>query len=126
MEKSAGSLKLIDENYYLKGNQTCFKCSACGEAFQKPIVATVSSNVSIQKYFACPRCLTKVSNVNDRKDEEDKETSFQTKKVKKAVAKLEEGVKCNHFLGYLKKRPKNTPIPEECLTCGKMIDCLTS
>jgi len=30
---------------------------------------------------------------------------------------------CTHHLGYLKKRG-NTPIPEECLTCSKMIDCM--
>ena len=31
---------------------------------------------------------------------------------------------CAHHLGYLKRRPKNTPIPEECLTCSKMIECM--
>jgi hypothetical protein len=31
---------------------------------------------------------------------------------------------CAHSLGYLKRRPKNTPIPEECLICNKMIDCM--
>ena len=30
---------------------------------------------------------------------------------------------CAHYLGYLKKRG-NTPIPEACLTCSKMIDCM--
>jgi hypothetical protein len=24
----------------------------------------------------------------------------------------------------LRIRPKNTPIPEECLTCDKMVDCM--
>jgi len=31
---------------------------------------------------------------------------------------------CNHFLGYLKKIPKNTIIPDECFGCLKMIECL--
>ena len=31
---------------------------------------------------------------------------------------------CLHGLGYLKKRGKNVPIPEECFTCSKMIDCM--
>jgi len=39
--------------------------------------------------------------------------------------KMEEAVACAHHLGYLKRRPKNTPIPEECLTCTKMIDCMS-
>jgi len=125
MEKNVGSLKLDNENYYSRENVACFKCSECGEEFRKPILATVSSNVTVDKYFACPRCLTKVSSVKSEKDEEEKEIRPSTKEVKKALAKLEEGTTCNHFLGYLKKRQKNTPIPEECLTCNKMIECLT-
>ena len=35
-----------------------------------------------------------------------------------------EEVKCRLFHGYLKKRPKNTPIPDECLICSRMIECL--
>jgi len=31
---------------------------------------------------------------------------------------------CNHYLGYLKNFPKNTPIPDECFGCLKMIECL--
>ena len=33
-------------------------------------------------------------------------------------------IDCAHHFGYLKKRPKDTPIPEACLTCKKMIQCL--
>jgi len=124
MQKSVGSFKLSDD-YYTRENKLGFKCSECGEEFQKPIRATVSSNVNVHKYFACPRCLTEVSNVKDQEDVEDKETVFPKREIKKAAAKLEENVECNHFVGYLKQRPKNTPFPEECLTCSKMIDCLT-
>jgi len=124
MEKNVGSLKLDNENYYSRENIAFFKCSECGEEFRKPILATVSSNANVDKYLACPRCLTKVSSVKTQKDEEAKEIRLSTKEAKKAVAKLEEGAACNHFLGYLKQRPKNTPIPEECLTCNKMIECL--
>jgi hypothetical protein len=30
---------------------------------------------------------------------------------------------CKHELGYLKTLPKNTPIPKECLSCAKIIEC---
>jgi hypothetical protein len=33
---------------------------------------------------------------------------------------------CQHYFGFLSQRPKGTPIPEECLTCEKMLDCLVS
>ena len=31
---------------------------------------------------------------------------------------------CPHYLGYLKERAKNTPIPDECLTCPEAIKCM--
>ena len=47
----------------------------------------------------------------------------KTKKLKKVEAEeAEEG--CPYHFGYLKEKPKSTPIPEECLTCPKMVDCM--
>jgi hypothetical protein len=31
---------------------------------------------------------------------------------------------CLHFFGYLRNMPKNTLIPDECLRCSKMVECL--
>ena len=31
---------------------------------------------------------------------------------------------CNHSYGYLANRPKNASIPQECLFCLKVVDCL--
>jgi len=33
---------------------------------------------------------------------------------------------CPHHFGYLGKHPKNTPIPNECLTCIKIMECLSN
>ena len=33
---------------------------------------------------------------------------------------------CRHHFGFLNERIKGTAIPEECLTCEKMLDCITS
>jgi hypothetical protein len=30
---------------------------------------------------------------------------------------------CSHYLGYLKDRDKSDEIPENCLTCEKLIQC---
>jgi len=32
---------------------------------------------------------------------------------------------CPHYFGYLEEHPKNTPIPNECLTCTKIMECLS-
>lgn len=31
---------------------------------------------------------------------------------------------CPYRFGYLREHPKNTPIPNECLTCVKIMECL--
>ncbi|MEM3580744.1 MAG: hypothetical protein QXH40_02835 [Candidatus Bathyarchaeia archaeon] len=110
--------------YYLPkhSNQTCY---GCGENFEKPILATIVSGDSSKTYYACPRCLTKVGEVkttgHDQGEEAEKSSMVVLRKKEESES---EEVKCKHFLGYLKKRPKNTPIPDECLTCSKMIECL--
>lgn len=37
--------------------------------------------------------------------------------------KSAEETNCKHELGYLKNLPRNTPIPKECLSCCKIIEC---
>jgi hypothetical protein len=33
---------------------------------------------------------------------------------------------CTRHLGYLATRPTNTPIPETCLPCLKLVDCMVT
>ncbi|NIW34614.1 hypothetical protein GWM83_03540 [Candidatus Bathyarchaeota archaeon] len=39
--------------------------------------------------------------------------------VSKPISKDE----CPYHFGYMKKHPKDAPIPVECLTCNRIIDC---
>jgi len=56
------------------------------------------------------------------------ETNAETELPKSIVEnsnekKPAEDAHCKHELGYLKTLPKNTPIPKECLSCRKIIEC---
>lgn len=125
MEKTLGSLKMESEHPFFREDQTSFRCTGCNGTFQKPILATVSSRGYVDKYYACPRCLSKMGDVKHHEDEGGKQTSVSIEKVRKvAVAKHEDNVSCKHFLGYLKKRSKDAPIPDDCLTCNRMIECM--
>jgi hypothetical protein len=44
----------------------------------------------------------------------------------KSEAEIEEkdGKKCSHHFGYLVKHPKNSPYPEECLLCSRLLECI--
>jgi len=125
MEKSLKELRLEYENNSIAKNQNLLRCNQCNGTYQEPILATVSSRGSVQTYNACPRCLSKVSEVKHQRSEEGEQASISMGAVKKVAMKSEENVKCSHFLGYLKKHSKSTPFPDECLVCDKMIECMT-
>jgi len=124
MRKNVSSLKLDAKDYSHQESQTGFACVTCGEAFHKPILATVSSSGHAEKYYACPRCMVKIRDAEAQKRGGEKETLTLTEEAKKPKVVSEHSSKCDHFLGYLKKRSKDVPIPEECLTCDRMIECL--
>jgi hypothetical protein len=45
-------------------------------------------------------------------------------KTKKAFTPKNDSSDCPNFYGYLANRPKDTPIPQECLFCLKVTDCM--
>jgi DNA-directed RNA polymerase subunit RPC12/RpoP len=124
VQTEAESSKLSEEDCSSKTGRTGFTCEECGKKFQKPIVATISASGQIQKYYACPRCMTKVKDIKTSESNEEERSLTSMVKPRKSSAKSENMTKCEHFFGYLKKREKETPIPEECLTCGRMFECL--
>ncbi|NIW13944.1 MAG: hypothetical protein GWN31_08435 [Candidatus Thorarchaeota archaeon] len=47
------------------------------------------------------------------------------KNEKSKISQATKPVGCSHYLGYLmKEHPKKTPIPNECITCKKINECL--
>lgn len=104
--------------YEERGNLVCVEC---GENFLRPVLASIFLGDSLTTYYACPRCLAKVEEGDPPKREEKEGVTGEGKNAECNVPEITE---CEHFLGYLKKRPKNTPIPDGCLTCDKMIECL--
>jgi hypothetical protein len=128
MERSLSSLKFEIDSRVLSETHENSRCNICGEEFKAPLFAVVSSGYLIEEYYACPKCLSKVESVERNKtvevDEAEEKGDEEPLKIE-VEDKTEEAVACTHYLGYLKRRPKNTPIPEECLTCNKMIECMS-
>jgi hypothetical protein len=54
-----------------------------------------------------------------KKDEEESVKSTKDTKNKEKVASG-----CSHSFGYLAVRPKNSLIPQDCLCCKQVIDCM--
>jgi len=105
----------------------------CGREFEKPILVTNKSVNPPQSYLGCPYCLSRidVEIPEVEKIEEKIEQASKLAEIKKIIeknAKKEEKsgkkAKCPYHFGYLKEKDKNLPIPEECLTCPKMLECM--
>lgn len=53
-------------------------------------------------------------------------------KVNDSIAELRENglekheVKCQHFFGYLSKLSPDMSVPEECLLCQRVVECMLS
>jgi hypothetical protein len=52
------------------------------------------------------------------------ETETSSKSRKQATEKEDMTVACPHHLGYLKKRSKDESVPDSCLTCPKILQCM--
>jgi len=71
------------------------------------------------------RLLEKVKDlISSQPQKEKEEKNEKDEPLVKPAEKEEKGSsKCPHHFGYLANRPKNASIPEECLTCQKMLEC---
>ena len=105
----------------------------------------------MEQYYACPHCFIKLDEDAENKEDVTEESTpspplhpslekvldvISTQPQKEEEKKKEEPpVKppkkeekgpsgCPHRFGYLANRPKNAPIPQECLTCQKIVDCM--
>ncbi len=103
-----------------------YSCSKCGRSFTEPIELTVQADGSHETYCACPHCFSKVS-VKERKMERTETPLNASKKHsmnKDNDIEQNKPAGCAHFLGYLKTRPKGSPIPDECLLCAAIMNCM--
>jgi DNA-directed RNA polymerase subunit RPC12/RpoP len=125
MRKSYAETGTDEENDISNNAEAGFTCDTCGEEYHKPLLATVHSSEGSQRYYACPRCMVKVAELRTEETEEkrEKRTPINDSETLRTAPKGSSD--CGHFLGYLAKRPRDASIPDECLTCDKMIDCLT-
>ena len=124
MQREQDPWKLDEGDCPLKTHEKDFTCDACGRTFQRPILATLSTSGQTQRYYACPRCMTKVQSFRASAKEKVEKGTTLSVKPRKLTAESEGAVKCGHFFGYLNKHQKNMPFPDECLTCAKMVECM--
>jgi len=51
------------------------------------------------------------------------ETQKSTEQKESQTRPQTDSLECPYHLGYLKKLPEETPIPDECFRCPRMVEC---
>lgn len=115
-----------------------FLCSnpSCGKTFTNPLKARNMGANNAKTFEACPYCLAEITvGMEDDLIEESKSAVRETKAnirtetvTKEARAALSSsGPKvegCKRHLGYLSQRSSKEKIPEECIMCDKIVQCM--
>ncbi|HYB68083.1 MAG TPA: hypothetical protein VEC97_00895 [Candidatus Acidoferrales bacterium] len=106
---------------------------SCGLVFSKPLKVKNVGSEDSQCYDACPRCLTAITVeesvpvIEAKPDATTEDNTGQepiVNRLKEAKAKPSATVHCAHHLGYLSERSKNEKIPEDCIVCENIVQCM--
>jgi len=106
----------------------------CGRAFDAPVRLTdFSRRPRSETYYACPYCFSKLDEaevngvdheVKHLHDGYEVSVGGVKKSLRGGSRESEQAVNCPHHLGYLKSRSKNEVVPDSCLTCPKILQCM--
>ena len=112
-----------------------FACpnSSCGLVFSKPVKVKNVGSEDSRCYDACPRCLTAITleentpfaatksdvTVDDNEGREAVVSSSEEIRARSSAT-----VQCAYHLGYLSERSKNEKIPEDCIVCQNIVQCM--
>ena len=93
----------------------------CKKVFSKALIAINQQNS--KPYKACPYCLTEITIAEAESNSPETLSETERGEEKSAVVQ-EKTVICKHHLGYLKERELKQQMPEECILCTEVIDCM--
>lgn len=107
----------------------------CRKTFAKPLKVENLSSGAITVYEACPYCLTEIAiretapSVKQKPTvfEEQKETVKPQHEIETMSAQQQspaETLNCKHYFGFLSERSSQDKLPEECIVCPKIVQCM--
>jgi len=98
----------------------------CHGEIEEPILLNSLTTMAEEQYYACPHCFIKLDvdakNAEPQKEEEKKEIEKPLDRPPETEVKGPSA--CSRHFGYLANRPKDAPIPQECLVCSEIVNCM--
>ena len=103
---------------------------SCKRSFTTPLKTLNLQENPTEPYYACPFCLTKIEEATFTSQERLSNGTEQNNQVTEALEKpkapknSEKPLACKYHLGYLSERGQKDNIPDDCLLCKNIVDCM--
>ena len=94
---------------------------SCRKVFAHPLKA-ITVGVSTEPYNACPYCLSEIPVDAEPVMLDSSEENRQSQVIERS--ETVKSPECKNYLGFLSHRPEGGPIPDECLTCMSIVQCM--
>src|SRR5208283_1691868 len=95
----------------------------CNKVITKPLTTLNLQQSSKKSYNACPYCLTEITE-NESKNPQTKNVAEIDVLEDKTSQNLEKLSDCKHYFGYMSEKEHKEQMPEECIMCSKIIECM--
>ena len=113
----------MDESTSTK-DYTCSNVK-CGKTFAKPLKATNLRQATLEPYDACPYCLNEVAPAVEQASIESTVTATENSAPEQHDAGPTAGNSaCRNYFGYLSRQSLKGEIPDECMVCKEVINCM--
>jgi hypothetical protein len=96
---------------------------SCEKVFAKPLKTINLQQSSEETYNACPYCLTEITFIEPEGGNPSEETIIEVSS-NADMPNQEKELACKYHMGYLNEKERTTSIPDECILCKKIIDCM--
>lgn len=98
---------------------------ACGKVFAKPLTTLNLQQSSKESYNACPYCLTEITvKENESENPPEKSGTKATFLNETPNRNQENANNCKYHFGFVSEREKSQQIPEECMLCAEIMECM--
>ena len=114
------------EVVYMKprGSDTVCPNPKCGKAFEEPLLLRNLSKSPTERYYVCPHCINKLDSLPLKDEEKSSPVPIVPPQRLEKPDSPSGSPSCTHSFGYLKSLEKNASIPDDCLTCPKLLACM--
>jgi predicted amidophosphoribosyltransferase len=96
---------------------------ACGKIFTNPVKVS-NIKISAVPYDACPYCLTEIKNTETICKQVAKENIHNSEAQSQNAVYEKSQSACKKHFGYLGERDADVKIPDDCLTCKDIVQCM--